>query len=218
MPNQTHKTIIFEEFNDSQPNLFTIINNESPRDRLSVKLEELTVHSFSEFMSKFSPKVYEVWGKNSDTGDIEFFYTTDPAKFAGYPFSTIEISEHAYYKMLKQLYASKGASGQSNLKFDDSEILEMLTPKKELSAVRNLRESFEYNLKTFEEAKARGDRGEMNAAKARLTDCRRKISEYATSSVGKLLPILIDCPSVLMIPDSLAKHPLSSVRCPMSDF
>lgn len=192
MPNQTHKTIIFEEFNDGQPNLFTIINNESSLDRLPVKLEELTVHSFSEFMSKFSPKVYEVWGKNPDTGDIEFFYTTDPAKFAGYPYSTIEISEHAYYKMLKQLYASKGASGQSNLKFDDSEILEMLTPKKELSAVRNLRESFEYNLKSFEEAKARGDRGEMNAAKTRLTDCRRKISEYATSSVGKLLPILIE--------------------------
>ena len=195
MPAQTHRTIIFEEFNTSgdnaPPNLFTIINNVSP-DKLPIKLEELTVRSFSEFIKKFAPMVYEVYGKNPETGYIEFFYTTDPAKFSGSPFSPIVIAEHAYYKMLTQLYASKGVSGQSNFKFDDREILEILTPKRELDAVRNLRESLDYNLKLFYEANARGDRSEMNVARSKINDCRRKIAEYANSSAGKLLPILID--------------------------
>ena len=58
---QTHKTIIFEEFNVAKSeNLFTIISNTSS-GKISEELEALTVYSFRNFMEKnFFPKVYEV--------------------------------------------------------------------------------------------------------------------------------------------------------------
>lgn len=191
--NQTHKTIIFEEFDGaSSNNLYTLLNDNPSGDALSYGLEKLTVKNFNEFMAKFSPKVYEIYGKNSQTGQIEFYYTTDPQKFPGLPYSTINIGEHAYYKMLEKLYSGKGVSGESNLKFDDSEILEMLTPKKELSEVRDIRQQMEYNLNLLNEAKARGDKSEMRERREKILECRKKIAGYSKSSLNKLLPILID--------------------------
>ncbi|MBR6012744.1 MAG: hypothetical protein IK062_03050 [Selenomonadaceae bacterium] len=193
MKNQTHKAIIFEEFDGtSSNNLYTLLNNDPSGDRLSSGLEKLTVKNFNEFMAKFAPKVYEVCGKNPQTGQIEFFYTTDPQKFPNFPSSQINISEHAYFKMLSQLYSAKGSSGQSNLKFDDKEILEILTPKKELSEVRDIRQKWEYNVNLLNEAKARGDKSEMSECREKIIECRKKVAEYAKSSLNKLLPILID--------------------------
>ncbi|MBQ9486700.1 MAG: hypothetical protein IJU91_02720, partial [Selenomonadaceae bacterium] len=192
MANQTHKTIIFEEFDDTNSdNLFTLLNDDPSGDELTSGLEKLTVQTFQEFMKKFAPKVYEVYRRNAN-GGIEFFYTTDPTKYAEYPYTEIDIGEHIYYQMLERLYESKGQSGKSNFKFDDSEIMEMLTPKKELDDVRNTRQKMEYNLKRYHEAKAKGDKSTMNACSKKLLECRQAIAKYSTSSLNKLLPILIE--------------------------
>ncbi len=196
MPKQTHRTIIFEEFDANKTeNLYTMFDNldEDPSDdELYRVCQQLTVKNFDDFMKNFAPKVYEVYGKNNLTGEIEFFYTTDPTQFPNLPFTEMDIDTHIYYKMLARLYASKGASGTSNLQFDDNEIIEMLTPKKELDEVRDTRQKIEYNLKQFHEAKSRGDKATMNKHSKKILDCRKKIAEYATSPVNKLLPILIE--------------------------
>lgn len=192
MANQTHKTIIFEEFDDTKAdNLFTLLNNDPSGDELTIGLKKLTVSTFQEFMKKFAPKVYEVYGRNAN-GGIEFFYTTDPTKYAKYPYTEVDIGEHIYYQMLERLYESKGQSGKASLDFDDSEIMEMLTPKKELDEIRNTRQKMEYNLKRFHEAKAVGDKSTMNACSKKLLECRQTIVKYSTSSLNKLLPILIE--------------------------
>lgn len=191
--NQTHRTIIFEEFDGANPNnLYTILNDNPSGDALSRGLEKLTVRNFNEFMAKFAPKVYEVWSKNPQTGQLEAFYTTDPQKFKDFRYSLINIGEHAYFKMLDKLYFQKGVSGESNLTFDDSEILEMLTPKKEFAEIRDIRQQWEYNLKLYYEAKARGDGSEMEERGKKVTEYRNKVIEYLKSPVNKLLPILVD--------------------------
>lgn len=193
MPKSTHRTIIFEEFDaDKTENLYTLLDNNPSDDELYRGLQNLTVKSFNEFMEKFAPKVYEVYGKNLDTGEIEFFYTTNLKNYPNLPFTEMPIGNHVYFKMLARLYASKGSSGKSNLQFDDNEIIEMLTPKKELDEIRDTRQKIEYNLKQLHEAKARGDKATMNNHKKKILDCRKKIVEYATSPVNKLLPILIE--------------------------
>ena len=79
---QTHKTIIFEEFDGTNSNnLYTLLNDNPSDNALYEGLEALTVRNFNDFMTKFAPKIYEVYGKNSTTGQIEFYYTTDPKKF-----------------------------------------------------------------------------------------------------------------------------------------
>ena len=193
MANQTHKTIIFEEFDSfsGKPDLYTILNNDPSGDNLSTELDKLLVKSFDEFMKNFSPKVYEVAWRDQ-YGNIQFLYTTDPTKFPDCPYVTFDIGEHAFYKMLSELYVTRGSRGQANIKFDDKEIMEMLTPKKELEEVRDLRRKMEYNLQLFYEAKAKGDRSEMNAARDKLTAGRKRISEYSSSPLNKLLPIIIE--------------------------
>lgn len=193
MANQTHKTIIFEEFdNTKSENLFTILSNDDPSgDELIIGLKKLTVSTFQEFMDKFAPKVYEAYSRNAD-GGIEFFYTTDPTKYAHLPYSEIDIKEHIYYQMMERLYESKGQSGKANLEFNDSEIMEMLTPKKELDEIRNTRQKMEYNLKRFYEAKDVGDKSTMNACRKKLLECRETIAKYSMASLNKLLPILIE--------------------------
>ena len=191
--NQTHKAIIFEEFDGENPdNLYTLLNDEPSGDALSRGLEKLTVKNFKQFIEKFAPKVYEVYGKNAHNGQVEFYYTTDPKKFPGLPKAQIKINEHAYYKMLSDLYTAKGTSGQANIQFDDREILEMLTPKKEIEDIRDIRQQWEYNLNLYNEAKARGDRSEMNERREKILGCRKKVATYSASPLNKLLPILID--------------------------
>lgn len=196
MPKQTCRTIIFEEFDANKTeNLYTMFDNldAEPSDAELYRIcKQLTVKNFDDFMKKFAPKVYEVYGRNNVTGEIEFFYTTDPTQFPNLPKTPVNIDTHSYYKMLARLYASKGASGTSNLQFDDTEIIEMLTPKKELDEVRDTRQKIEYNLKQFHEAKSRGDKATMNKHTQKIRECREKIAEYATSPVNKLLPILIE--------------------------
>lgn len=193
MANQTHKTIIFEEFDSSRDNLFTIISNDPSSDKLAIEIEKnLLVKSFDEFMQKFAPKIYEVAWRDQKTGSIQFSYTTDPTKFPNCPYVTFDIGEHAFYKMLSQLYSTRGSTGQANAKFDAKEIFDMLTPKKELEDVRDLRQKIEYNLKLFYEAEANGDISEMNTASDKVMDCREKINKYSSSPMNKLLPILIE--------------------------
>ena len=205
---QTHKTIIFEEFDKAKTeNLFTIISNTSG-DKLSEELKKLIVFSFNDFIKKFSPKVYEVCGKNPESGEFEFFYTTDLKDYPGASSSEIKIEEQAYYKMLSRLYSEKGTSGLSNLQFKDEEILEILTPKKELEEVRNIRQNFEYNLLRLNEAKASGDRETMRECREKILDCRKKIADYFKTSLNKLLPILIEDTNAKL--KSLGKGKISS--------
>ena len=192
MANQTHRAIIFEEFDDSRNDLFTILNNDPSNDRLAADIEnKLLVHSFNEFMEKFAPKIYEVAWRD-ESGNIQFSYTTDRNKFPNCPYVTLDIDDHAFYKMLWELYTTRGKMGQSNLKFDDNEIMEMLTPKKELEEARDLRKKMDFNMKLFYEAKACGNKSEMNVARSKLADGMDKISEYSSSPLNKLLPLIIE--------------------------
>ena len=68
----------------------------------------------------------------------------------------------------------------------------MLTPKKEITEVRDIRQQWEYNLEHYYKAKARGDKSEMNERREKIMAIRKKVAEYSASKLNKLLPILID--------------------------
>ena len=199
---QTHRTIIFEKFDDSpgKPDLCTIISNDPSDNQLASEIEKkLLVKNFDEFMQKFAPQVYEIAGKDAD-GKPQLFYTTDPTRFPDCRFVPIKIVDHSFYKMLVQLYSTRGSAGQANLKFDDKEIMEMLTPKKELEDVRDLRRKLEYNMQLFYEAKERGDRGAMKDAHDKSNAAMKKINQFATSPLNALVPIIIeDCNTKLAL-------------------
>lgn len=69
-------------------------------------MEKLEVSSFNEFLEKFAPDVYEICERNGD-GKPEFIYTTDKSKIQGRYAVKQSITDHAYYKMLSDLYYQK---------------------------------------------------------------------------------------------------------------
>ncbi|MBR4152765.1 MAG: hypothetical protein IKT98_07385 [Selenomonadaceae bacterium] len=135
---QTHKAILFEEFNGWQQdsfNLATLLDGtyKDADDMLEI-ISRLEVHSFKEFVEKFSPKIYE--NVQQVGGKWSFSYTFDDGKASGVP---IKLNEHAYYRMLSAMYGVKKDSGQSNRDFDDSKLKEILTPKAEEKEVQRIR-------------------------------------------------------------------------------
>ncbi len=189
---QTYKTIIFEEFDPSKTSLVEIVNDSkktSDGNKLIQSLEELTVHSFDEFMEKFAPTVYEVCTEVD--GKIRFFYTINYDEVKTQPHVEKKISEDAYYKMLSRMYDAKGASGQNNLTFDDSEILEILTPKQEVEAARDLRKELEYNFKQYHEAAAKGD-ADASYYSSEIKKNRKQIMRQYSGTQSSMIPIVLE--------------------------
>ena len=143
---QTHRAILFEQFTDGRDtagNLYDIlslyddpdmIRNEMYRD-ISTKLE---VRSFSEFLEKFQPKVFEFVTGTTD-GVPMFNYTTNPQEAKRNNAREIAITSHTYYEMLANMYSQKGDSGVANIDFNDAKLREILTPKREFEALCDTR-------------------------------------------------------------------------------
>lgn len=191
MPMQTCKTIIFEEFNRDQDDLSTILENtdDPESNKLVEKIDELSVNSFSQFMEKFAPVVYEVC--QTVDGHIRFFYTIDKDELKGIHYSErSKITDQEYYKMLLRLYSEKGISGKPNSQFKDDEILEMLTPKQEIQSARNIRKSLAYNLKEYYNAEEKGESTEEFQNK--ISECRKKIIDQYSGTQSTMIPILLE--------------------------
>lgn len=189
---QTSRAILFEEYDKDQLNLATIIGNASEEnlftDKLDEDIDKLTVKSFREFLAKFMPKVYEMC-QNID-GRPVFSYTINPMDIQGRQYVEKKISEHAYYEMLDTMYRTKGSSGDSNLKFDDRTILELLSPKRDVEAAYDLRNRLQLNWDKFYEAKDKGE--STQEYKTKITECRKQIMEQYTGSQSNLIPIYLE--------------------------
>ncbi len=205
---QTSKTILFEEFNDqNNDNLATFLENNDPSDEMFVEeLKKLEVYSFKDFLKKFAPDVYEICQMNED-GKPEFIYTVDAKNVKNQYAVKQPITEHTYYKMLSDLYYQKGNSNESNLQFDDTKILEMLTPKQEVEEAKDIRKSLRYNLERYQELKEKGENPSEYARQ--FVAARKKIvSKYKDSKMG-LLPLVID--------DTKTKLELINRKLPAND-
>lgn len=190
--NQTCKSVIFEEFNKEVPSFYDLLSiaDDPTTEAFDDDLKNrLVVHNYDEFLKKFMPKVYEICTADAD-GKPKYVYTTDyefAKKQGGVP---IDIKDHSYYKMLVQMYTEKASSGESNLHFDDSKILDMLTPKQEVEDAKDLRKKFKLSVEKYLDLKNKGENPSEYAQK--IVECRQKISEkYKDSPIG-LLPLAIE--------------------------
>ena len=157
---QTHKAILFESFNGWQQGTFTLaqlLNGKyADSDDKIDKISRLEVHSFKEFLEKFSPKIYEniqqttvTNSDGSETVTYTFNYSLDDKNAVGTP---IKLEDHLYFKMLSSMYGAKRTSGQSNRDFDDSILKEILTPKSEAKEALRLRKKGELLAVQYSEA------------------------------------------------------------------
>ena len=141
---QTHRTILFEQFSDitdaSANDLYNFLLSYDDEDLNSKIREKLEVKSFEEFLQKFPLTIYEYVVGSDDGSAPKIHYTTDTRKAAKFPQRReIKLTEHSYFEMLLEMYSKKGTSGQANIEFNDAKVREILTPKRELEKLYNMR-------------------------------------------------------------------------------
>ncbi|GMX61333.1 hypothetical protein Elgi_11370 [Paenibacillus elgii] len=145
--NQTNRTMLFEEINPEKLDLVTIVGDVRGIDSLSDdKIKEINQHllvrSFDEFLDKFSPTVYSFF----NAANQKVMYTLKkPEGIAEDSISEIKIDQsNDFLKMLFTLIDTKRSQGIPNVDFKFENLLDMISPKKVMDDIRQVRKEIHY--------------------------------------------------------------------------
>ena len=146
---QTNRTILFAEINPERLNLLTLVGDVRGKsslddDKIKEINEELLVSSFEEFLEKFTPVVYS-WC-DAATGTIQYSLTK-PENIPQNCITEIPLNEsNDLLNMLTTLMSARDAQGVANADFQFSNILEMISPKKIMDDIRQVRREIQYKI------------------------------------------------------------------------
>ncbi|OXM85391.1 transcriptional regulator [Paenibacillus rigui] len=145
--NQTNRTMLFEEMNPEKLDLVTIVGDVRGIDSLSDdKIKEINQHllvkSFDEFLDKFSPSVYSFF----NAANQKVMYTLKkPEGISDDSISEIKIDQtNDFLKMLFTLIDTKRSQGITNVDFKFENLLDMISPKKVMDDIRQVRKEIHY--------------------------------------------------------------------------
>ncbi|QPQ35161.1 MULTISPECIES: transcriptional regulator [unclassified Lysinibacillus] len=145
--NQTNRTMLFEEINPEKLDLITLVGDVKGIDSLSdEKVKEinqyLLVKSFDEFLDKFSPTVYSFY----NAANQKVMYTLKkPEGIQEDCISEIAIDQNNdFLKMLFTLIDTKRSQGITNVDFKFENLLDMISPKKVMDDIRQVRKEIHY--------------------------------------------------------------------------
>ncbi|KGR89250.1 MULTISPECIES: transcriptional regulator [Lysinibacillus] len=144
---QTNRTMLFEEINPEKMDLITLVGDVKGIDSLSdEKIKEihqyLLVKSFDEFLDKFSPTVYSFY----NAANQKVMYTLKkPEGIQDDCISEIAIDQNNdFLKMLFTLIDTKRSQGITNVDFKFENLLDMISPKKVMDDIRQVRKEIHY--------------------------------------------------------------------------
>lgn len=144
---QTNRTMLFEEINPEKLDLITLVGDVKGIDSLSdEKIKEinqyLLVKSFDEFLDKFSPTVYSFY----NAANQKVMYTLKkPESIQDDCISEIAIDQNNdFLKMLFTLIDTKRSQGIANVDFKFENLLDMISPKKVMDDIRQVRKEIHY--------------------------------------------------------------------------
>ncbi len=150
---QTNRTMLFEEINPEKPNLLTLIGDQKGLESLGdAKIKEiheaLLVNSFDEFLDKFEPVVYSFF--NAATQSVA--YTLEkPDNIPDEYISVIPLNrQNDFLNMLSTLMDSKRSQGIINVDFKFEKILDMISPKKIMRDIKQVRKEIHYLYEEYE--------------------------------------------------------------------
>lgn len=139
--------MLFEEINPEKLDLITLIGDVKGIDSLSdEKVKEineyLLVKSFDEFLDKFTPTVYSFY----NAANQKVMYTLKkPEGIQDDCISEIAIDQNNdFLKMLFTLIDTKRSQGIANVDFKFENLLDMISPKKVMDDIRQVRKEIHY--------------------------------------------------------------------------
>lgn len=151
---QTNRTMLFEEINPEKLNLLTIMGDTKDLDSLddtTVKEihEHLLVKNFDDFLDKFSPVVYSFF----NAGTQSVLYTLEkPASIPEEFVTEIPLNkQNDFLNMLFTLIDTKRSQGLINVDFKFDKILDMISPKKVMRDIKQVRKEIHFLYGKYEE-------------------------------------------------------------------
>lgn len=149
---QTNRTLLFAEINPERNNILTLIGDVRGKsslddDKMKEINQELLVSSFEEFLEKFSPAVYSYCDAYS--GEIKYTLVR-PENIPENCITEIPLNEsNDLLNMLVTLLEAKGAQGVANVDFTFSNILDMISPRKIMEDIRQVRREIQYTYEKY---------------------------------------------------------------------
>lgn len=144
---QTNRTMLFEEINPEKLDLLTLVGDTKGLESLDdAKIKEihsqLLVSSFDEFLDKFQPVVYSFF--NAATQSVA--YTLEkPDNIPEEYISEIPLNkQNDFLNMLFTIMDSKRSQGIINVDFKFDKILDMISPKKIMRDIKQVRKEIHY--------------------------------------------------------------------------
>lgn len=189
---QTNRTILLEEINPEKLDLLTLIGDVKGIESLSDdKIKEINMHlacsSFAEFQEKFSPCVYSFFDANSQSVK---YTLKKPEHITEDMLTEIPIStQNDFLKMLLTIIDSKKAQGVLNSDFGFEKLLDMISPKKVMEDIKQVRKEMRYNYSKYDEL------DDNDPAKLDIGDKLNVLFEEASqnyNNVMAMLPLAIE--------------------------
>lgn len=151
---QTNRCMLFEELNPEKPDLITLVGDVKGVDALDDETvkeinQKLLVGSFDEFLEKFSPSVYSFY----NAATLKVAYTLrKPENIPPEAISEIKLDRNNdFLKMLFTLIDTKKSQGAKNVDFRFEKVLDMISPKKVMDDIRQVRKEIHYLFNKYEE-------------------------------------------------------------------
>ncbi|MBM7555600.1 hypothetical protein JOC47_000425 [Halanaerobacter jeridensis] len=144
--------------------------------------EHLLVDSFEEFLEKFSPTIYSYY----NAANQKVMYTAKkPEGIPGNNISEISLDQNNdFLKMLFTLIDTKKDQGQENVDFKFENILDMLSPKKVMEDIKQVRKEVDYLYGKYEKL------DDEDPTKLELGDKLNQKFEEASQNYNNVLGML----------------------------
>ncbi len=204
---QTNRTILFAEVNPERLNLLTLIGDVRGKsslddDKMKEINEELLVSSFEEFLEKFIPVVYS-WC-DAATESIQYSLVK-PENIPQNCITEIPLNEsNDLLNMLITLMGARDAQGVANVDFQFSNILEMISPKKIMDDIRQVRREIQYTYGKYVELEE-GDPKRLDMGDKLNYQFEQASQNY--NNVLAMLPLAIeDIKTRLLLGDNEARQ------------
>lgn len=190
--NQTNRTMLFEEINPQKLDILTLIEDIDGSDSLSDEKileinEHLLVSSFKEFLEKFDPKIYSYFNVNTQSIN----YTLEkPQNISEEHITEVPINlENSFFKMLYTLIENRQAQGLKNVEYNFADILDMISPKKIIEDIKQVRKEINYLHQKYQSYDEEDPRGLMYGDKL---NAKFQLASSNYNNILAMLPLAIE--------------------------
>ncbi|MCI9297634.1 MAG: transcriptional regulator [Lachnospiraceae bacterium] len=185
--NQTNRTLLLDVVNPDKMDLLTLVGDVRGLDSLDDdKMREINQHlecrSYEEMERKFEPRVWSFY----DAGSQSVRYTLErPENIPESMLTVINLNDYdSFFKTILTVMDSRKSQGLLNVEFHFEKLLEMISPKKVMEDIRQVRKEIQYNYKKYSELE------EGDPAKLDLGDKLNLLFEDASKNYNNIMAML----------------------------